>query len=216
MHHAAELLRVVFFHDAHRVCGSFPRMDDHRKIHLRGELQLAREPVLLYLPVGLRPVVVKADLAHGERFFVTELFADLFENLIRHVRAVFGMDPERTVDVRVAVRQGEALVDALYGRRDVHHAADPCGGKAGEQFVAVCIKSFIIVVRVRVKDHRVLFPIKTLVIYLLGARGGWRMAAAGGDCGRCRWTASSAPISCLRLPSEIFLKNYCILKTLPL
>ena len=128
-------------------------MDDDGQVQLLGQLHLTTENRLLEFPGGiLRPVVVQADLADGNHFFMAAQRPDGVKIRIGTPGAVLRVNAHSGVNVGILLRQGHSLAGALRVTARVHHQPHPGSGEGGQDLVPVGVEAVGIVMGMGIKN----------------------------------------------------------------
>ena len=153
MDHTAHITGFFRFHDIQRVLGSVPAVDNHRKLHFPGQVQLAHEPYLLYGVLRLFPVIIQANLAHCPDLFVGTLeFHPLKSCLVKLCRPA-GMDSQGSVHPVIMSGQQQGGPAAFQAGGHIHHRSDAAILKALQKRLPVLFKRLIIIMGMCVKNH---------------------------------------------------------------
>ena len=98
-------------------------------------------------------MIVEADLADRDDFFILCEVAENVEVLRPVIRAVLGVNPDGGEDVRVLFREVDRPAGGGKVAAGVEDEADARVGKRGEERLAVRVERGIVVVRVGVKNQ---------------------------------------------------------------
>jgi hypothetical protein len=104
----------MFAEDRHRVVPSFAGVDRDRQIYGAGQLQLLDEDLALDLARREIVVVVEADFAECDGFWVGRKRAEIVVGLGSYLGCIVRVDADGGVDLRVTVGEARGAVD--FGR----------------------------------------------------------------------------------------------------
>ena len=146
----------MFLQNIKCIFGRIPAVDDNGPIDLSRQLQLAAEPVPLYLMGRLVPIIVKPNFSHRYYLGIHGSCPKPGKFFFIQLRAAAGMDSRRPVYLGIAFRQLQRVFGAGHIISYIYNCLNSMLGKALQQFFPVFVKCLIIVMGMCIKNH--LFP----------------------------------------------------------
>ena len=117
---------MLLLQNLHGVFSRVSGMNNDRFAHLGSQTELLTEPVLLDLPVRLRPVIIQSDLPYSYGFLFQQSDPDLLQGLRGHRTAVGRMYPQCVIYKGIFLSQFPAFCKAVYIRGNIYDSPDSC------------------------------------------------------------------------------------------
>ena len=151
MEYSAQL-RIIQ-NDLKRVAVRLPVVHDHRQSVPKCDLDLTPEELLLLLLVNGIPVIVEADLPDRQDSALSGKRIDPLQVAFPAARPFLRVDADRSVDMRIALRQTQGALAANEVTARDQHESHSVLRQRRKQLVPVCVKGFVVIMCVRIEIH---------------------------------------------------------------
>ena len=155
MHHAADLTGIFLFQDLKSILRCVPTVDDEWKFFLPRDHQLLPEPVLLqFLMLRLfMPVIIQTDFTHSYSYLPTAISPKFFHSRFIKFSHIIRMYTYSSIDKRIFFCQCNAISCGLHTGAHIDHTSDTILRQLPQQFLTICVKRLIIIMRMSFYDH---------------------------------------------------------------
>ena len=140
-------------HDLHRICRSFPAVDQHRKIMLTCKFKLTDKPFFLQTMRFMIPVIIQSNLADSNNLFLIQKRFHPYKFLFVQRTDFIRMYADCGIHKRIFFHHFCHTCTGLISCRHIDDRADTIFFHRHQQFFSVYVKLLIIIVRMRIKNH---------------------------------------------------------------
>ncbi len=156
MYHSTALIRFRLCQYRHRLCRRLAAVYNNGKLHFFCQFYLPVKPFFLRRRIRLRPIVIKTKFTNRHYFFMIGMFPYPIHICFCQTPCFTRMHAQRAIHKVVPLCQSKSSTTGNYVGADIDNTLYSACTHIAKQRFSVFIKSFIIIMTVRVKYHNFL------------------------------------------------------------